>query len=160
MALAPEGRHQLGHGGLNRINPTTSVILAFDLKTRNRMEPNPYQAFVTPAAIVSEPPAPPDSLLRDWEHRRLWFNGILIPVTVLLGAVFELMILQPRFWFLAVQLAFIANVCFCAGPVVTWYLTRLRFKQRAAGVFLFWTGTVLSVLLTTAALLSEMMRTD
>ena len=121
------------------------------------MEPNPYQASATPAAIALErPPSPSDSLLRDWERRRLWFNAILTALTLVLGTLLDFAILKPRFWAITAQGALIANICFCAGPVVTWYLSRLGCNHRATGTFLFWIGTVLSVVLTTAALLSAL----
>jgi hypothetical protein len=116
------------------------------------MELNPYQAPATVAALNSRPPHTLDcdgrDLMRDWEYRRLWFNAILITVTMLIGTLANFLIFERRFWTFAIEGAIGANVCFCVGPVVTWYLSRLGFNHRAAGALLFFLGTALSVVLT------------
>src|SRR5688572_15048536 len=114
------------------------------------MQPNPYESSAIPTPLEPAPPRTVNEaghdLLRAWEYRRLWFNGLLIVETVLIGILPDALILQPRFWEFAVEGAIVANVCFCAGPIATWYLSRLGFDSRRAGLFLFWAGTILSMM--------------
>jgi len=123
------------------------------------MEPNPYEAPTTTAMFdaASNQTDTPYGLLQDWERRRLWFNGILIALTLVLGILLDVVILEYRFWAFAVQGAVVANVCFCAGPVATWHVSRLGFNQRVTGTLLFWIGTALSMLLTAVALVLNLL---
>jgi hypothetical protein len=120
------------------------------------MEPNSYQAPTAIAVLNMRSSRTLDcdgrDLMRDWEYRRLWFNAILIMVTMLIGTLANFLIFERRFWMLAIEGAIAANVCFCVGPVVTWHLSRFGFNHRSAGAVLFWMGAALSVLLTAISL--------
>jgi hypothetical protein len=120
------------------------------------MEPNPYEAPKTPVAVHATAPETSDrtgsDLLRDWEYRRLWLNGILVVVTLVIGVPTNFAILERRFWAMAVQGAIGANICFCVGTVANWYLSRIGFNQRASGLFLFWLGTALATVLAAASI--------
>jgi hypothetical protein len=123
------------------------------------MQPNPYESPKSPTAFDSLPLQPAtDStheLLRTWEYRRLWFNAILIVGTVLMGILPEFLFFQPRYWGFAIEGAIAANVCFCVGPIVTWYLSHLGFNSRRAGALLFLVGTMLSMMLTLIAIVTS-----
>jgi hypothetical protein len=123
------------------------------------MDPNPYQAPATTVAFDEAPNTSDtrDGLLQDWERRRLWFNAILIALTLVLGILLDFAILEPRFWALAMQGAVYANVCFCAGPVATWHASRLGFNPRRPSTLFFWIGTGFSMLLTTVALVLNLL---
>ena len=119
------------------------------------MQPNPYEPpGISATSILTSPRETSGTgldLLRDWERRRLWFNGILVALTLLMGVCLNLF-LERRFWELAGEGALAVNVCFCTGPVATWYLTQLGVNPRIAGIGLYWVGTAFSILLATALL--------
>jgi len=123
------------------------------------MQPNPYESSAIAAPLDPVPlPTTNDAghdLLRDWEYRRLWFNGLLIAETVLIGILPDGLIFQSRFWIFAIEGAIVANVCFCVGPIATWYLSHLGFNHRRAGVVLFWAGTILSMIVTLFAIFAN-----
>lgn len=123
------------------------------------MDPNPYQSPKIPTTLDSErqqlASIVAHDLLREWEYRRLWFNAILVGEILTLSVLSQPLIFQVEFWAYAIQRAISANVCFCVGPVVNWYLSRPGLNHRVTGILLFWLGTALAVLLTLVSTLKR-----
>jgi hypothetical protein len=112
------------------------------------MDVNPYESPTTSNIGESVSARPGNELIGDWEYRRVWFNAVLVSETLLIGILPDQLIYQRRFWVFAIEGAFVANVCFCIGPVLTWYLLRFGFDSGWTGKIIFWTGTLLAMLLT------------
>ena len=85
-------------------------------------------------------------ILRAWERRRLTYNIVLtsVVVAVVLLAHRDLLFDRPFGRFLLAR-AFLANLCFCTGPVVDGYLHRVGLDGEASGQILFGLGLLVSV---------------
>jgi hypothetical protein len=122
---------------------------------------NPYESPAAPTPLIPDPSHSKynfeNDLLRSWEDRRLWFNAILVAETLLIAILPRPLIFQPLFWLFALEGAIVANICFCVGPIATWYLSRIGFDKRRAGVLLFWLGTLLSMMLAIVAVVANFM---
>ena len=81
------------------------------------------------------------SVIVTWEKLRLLYNAIGFIPTLLIALVVRA---HP---FELVVCVFVANLCFCLGPLVDGYLTWFGFRQRAVTVILFVLGTLLMLLL-------------
>lgn len=117
------------------------------------MDPNPYEP---PHHAVAEERNPAEgrteSLLGRWERRRIWFNVVLVAVTLLVGVLPPPLVLRAEFWEFAIGGAITANICYCLGTVVEWYLSGLGLRGPVVGWFLFLAGTVFSAVLTLIAI--------
>ena len=117
------------------------------------MDPNPYEPPQHAGAEETKPgEGRTESLLGRWELRRIWFNVVLVAITLLVGSLPPPLLLLGDFWEFAIGGAITANICFCSGAVVEWYLSRLGLRGPAVGWLLFLAGTVLSALLTLIAI--------
>jgi hypothetical protein len=92
-----------------------------------------------------------------WERLRLIYNAVLGVETVLV-----LMANPPRggveamgsLAFVVAAYAVVANVCFCAGPVLEGYARLLKIRGTAVTGLLFGLGTAFAMMLTLVACLS------
>ena len=88
-----------------------------------------------------------------WEKYRLAYNAILLAET-LLGLLGRQSLLRPDFLALLVLYAAIANVCFCAGPVLNGYAWRLGFRERWVGLGIVVAGTLFAMLMAALVLMT------
>ena len=89
-------------------------------------------------------------VLLEWEKLRIGYNVVLAVLVVLqFAATPGDFTAEPwRFaWTLAVG-AFMANVLFCAGPVVDLYVSLLAGRPTVMRWVLFWPGLIFASLLT------------
>lgn len=112
------------------------------------VDSNPYRSPntfpVAPGTIESARTSRLEELGRvivTWEKLRLLYNGIGLLPTVLI------VIVAGSHPFEIAGCAFLANLCFCLGPLVDGYLTWFGFRHRAVTVVLFVLGTFLMLLL-------------
>lgn len=111
--------------------------------------------FAPPGAAIAPTPAPPDDFFAvfwRWEKYRLAYNAILLAET-LLALTTRRALTNWRFLDALAGLAIIANVCFCAGPVLHGYLWRLGLRGRWVGLAILIAGTLLAMLLAAIALI-------
>jgi hypothetical protein len=119
---------------------------------------NPYTA---PAAPIGEGhpgageghPAAGESareVFLAWEKLRVFYCGILAAESLLLGIPH---LGELAFWETLIVGAFLANLCFCAGPCAEGYLALFGAGRRAIRFVLWAAGTLLAILLTGAAVL-------
>ena len=73
---------------------------------------------------------------------RLIYIGILIPITLLAAAAFDISLLtKAEFWVPAVFGGLFANICYFAGPIVDTYTTWIGFRGNALRYTMFIIGT-------------------
>jgi hypothetical protein len=129
---------------------------------------NPYRApESTPGEEDWIAPADPAMLRRErkyaaigrvmvtWEKLRVVYNATL-GLTVIAVGVTLIGVSSGGVWVFRVATlgAVVANVCFCAGPVVDGYLTWLGFRSPIITGVLFVAGTSLAMLLALTILLN------
>ncbi len=84
---------------------------------------NPYESPKTVSSLISDPKSPHShESMKSWERLRLWYNAILAGEVLLLFLPLGPYLLTERFVVFAMEGAVLANVCFCVGPVVEFYL--------------------------------------
>ena len=74
-----------------------------------------------------------------WEKLRIPFNGILISLTLAMGAGHLHLI---EFWGTAIAGGLFVNACYFAGPIVETYVTWLGYRGRRLRYGLFVLGTL------------------
>lgn len=116
---------------------------------------NPYQSpaeIAGKAAMIDESA---QSVFWAWERLRLWYNAVLILLTIIGLSIFGVSELRPRR--LVALLAFgamIANVGFCIGPCLEGYLAWFGARRPVARLMVFAAGTLLSCLLASIVIMS------
>ena len=108
---------------------------------------NPYVAPDTAgaAAATSTDFAP---IIRRWEMLRIYYNGILVSLVLLLTfVVFPRHISVADYWVAIALGGLIANVCFFTGPAIEGYGTYFGLWNRVMTMLLFLAGLGLSTLL-------------
>lgn len=89
------------------------------------------------------------AIIQRWERLRLYYNGFLIMVVLLLKAfVFPRHLGNIGYWVAILFGAFIANLCFFTGPAIGGYGTYFRVWNREFTILLFLAGLGLATLLT------------
>jgi len=98
-----------------------------------------------------EPTETPDPhhAVKRWEKLRLVYNAILVPWSIFLIAVLPESPLWPLELFVG---GFLANVCFCIGPVAETYLVWIGANAQIARGWLFALGTAFTALAAFATL--------
>lgn len=87
-------------------------------------------------------------ILRRWERLRLYYNGFLILVVLLLIVlVFPEHLGDFEFWVCVSFGGLVANLCFLTGPALEGYGTYFRFWNSSFRMLLFLTGLGLTTLL-------------
>lgn len=107
-------------------------------------DPHDEWHYVEPTATLD-----PHLVLKQWEKLRLVYNAILIPWTIFL------LVVLPRgtaALFDVIAGGFIANVCFCFGPVAETYLVWIGANAQTVRGWLFALGTVVTAIGAWAAL--------
>lgn len=126
---------------------------------------NPYQAPPDDSPRLAAASEPPEDRVRTigemiilWEKLRLAYNAVLSLIVIgfvvfsFSSAPLSIRLLAPLIF-----LAFLANLCFSAGPIVVSYMCWAGASPRVARgttFFLFTLGTVVASLLAISALLS------
>ena len=114
------------------------------------MNLNPYQtpvADLSPDVSGSERFADVGRVVVSWEKLRFIYNGVLVLFTLLVVA-FTWQIQMSRPLQVGARIlagAVIANVCFCAGPIVNGYLAWFGFYRRELTLVSFVCGTLFSM---------------
>lgn len=85
-----------------------------------------------------------------WERLRVIYNGVLAGVVLLTTLLEPGQFLSLDFWGCAIAGAIAANLCFCVGITLEYYLTLLGADRRWSRAVLFVIGTLFSMLLTFA----------
>ncbi len=80
-------------------------------------------------------------LMVTWEKLRLLYNLIGLAPTLFIAVVAQSPIVELA------ACVFVANLCFCLGPLIDGYLTWFGVRQRAVTIILFVLGTMLMLLL-------------
>ena len=93
---------------------------------------------------------PNESASSTWERLRLLYNGILAGVVLLTTLLDPARFLLPDFWGSAIFGGIAANLFFCMGVTLEYYLALIGADRRGARIFLFIVGTLFSMLLTFA----------
>lgn len=84
-----------------------------------------------------------------WEWLRLGYNAVLALVVVVFAGS---SLAEFDFWeFLALG-AFVANICFCLGPVMEGYLSLVGIPRRAVRWLIFVPGVLFACVLAVGAL--------
>ena len=112
--------------------------------------------FAPPGAAIAPAPVEPDDFFAvfwRWERYRVVYNLILVGETVLAIST-RSHLPNWRFLDMLAVLAVVANVCFCAGPVLHGYLWRFGFRGRWFWRTILIAGTLLAMLLAAIALVS------
>ena len=80
-----------------------------------------------------------------WERLRIVYNALLVAVSLgVLLLTFGLGSLSN--WIELVLGALLANLCFCAGPIVSAYMAWFNIRSRGFDLLMFGAGTTLSVI--------------
>ena len=87
-------------------------------------------------------------LLMAWERLRVVYNLVLIVIVVIIAASRRMLWSDHRFPVFLFERVVLANLCFCAGPVIDGYLHLLKIGGRPSRLILFFCGLVLSILIT------------
>ena len=111
--------------------------------------------FAPPDAAIGAAPGVPEDFFAAfwrWEKYRLIYNGVLAAETLLaLGlrrALPDLTTLGTLAFY-----AILANVCFCAGPVLNGYFWRFGYRGRWVGLVILAIGTLFAVGMAAVALM-------
>lgn len=116
--------------------------------------PNPY---AMPMGEFAESPARVDfaEVIRNWETLRIFYNGILIFFTLLLGfSVYPQRIFDAGYWAMLLFGGVIANLCYCAGPTVEGYGRYFGIWRPSFTKALFYAGTAFTTLLAVLCIVS------
>ena len=122
-----------------------------------RMTENPYSApnaeLVEPSSVTGNRYARVGEVVVTWEKLRLVYNGILAPFSILLfvASLYVGSTKLASFSELVIFGGGLANLCFCAGPLVDGYLTWFGIRSRRVTGFLFVSGLLLTMLLVIVA---------
>ncbi len=110
---------------------------------------DPYRAPET-TDLAGDPIAMAElRILGLWERLRLLYNGLLaVEVLILTLPNASAYWSRPRFQEFLISSALGANLCFCAGPIVTAYAYWIGLRNRAVAYTLFTLGMLLSMVLT------------
>jgi hypothetical protein len=76
-----------------------------------------------------------------WEKLRLIFNLVLLLIGAYYFTPLGVILFAPVF----LEWALLANLCFCAGPVVECYLCLLLFPRKGVRWLVFLTGLAMSI---------------
>lgn len=93
--------------------------------------------------------APEVGLIDRWERLRFVYNAVLAVETALLvlgGGSYAWG--NPKFWWFVIPCAYLANLCYCAGPAFEGILNAARPTDAKVTLILFTCGLVLSACLT------------
>lgn len=114
---------------------------------------NPYAAPVSKGKRV-ERPTPAGMgvnfvpIVRRWERLRIYYNGILVSLVLLLVLSFvPHHFVDPSFWLWVVFGALFSNLCFFLGPSLEGYGTYARLWNNVLTGLLFLVGLGLTMLL-------------
>lgn len=112
-------------------------------EARSSAELNPYRSpggsLASEEAADSGRPSKFEQLGRlmvTWEMLRMVYNLVGLVPTVLVVLVTQPPIIEVAFC------AFLANLCYCLGPLIDGYVTWFGFRHRAVTVILFVLGTM------------------
>jgi hypothetical protein len=121
--------------------------------------PDDSNPYAPPSSAIQERATKPDDssefrhFLR-WEKLRLFYNAILLIETFLILMSFSPKARLLSSIFPCLGLAFLANVCFCLGPVLDGYARWIGLRHGIVTGLIFVLGTLLAILLTFIAVLS------
>jgi hypothetical protein len=121
--------------------------------------PDDSNPYAPPSSAIQERATKPDDssefrhFLR-WEKLRLFYNAILLIETFLILMSFSPKARLLSSIFPCLGLAFLANVCFCLGPVLDGYARWIGLRHEVVTGLIFGLGTLLAMLLTFIAVLS------
>lgn len=116
------------------------------------MQDNPFHP---PETIIEESPPPvprdrPEYLVGDavifWEKLRWLFNAILGGFSLIVAMTTGAWSV-PQAWLELLAGAILANLCYGAGPTVSAYLAWFGIRAPALDLFLFGSGTALTMFL-------------
>jgi hypothetical protein len=113
--------------------------------------PDDHNPYAAPIAKLKAPePSPGETylgLFLTWEKLRLVFNSILAVETMTLMMLFPPRRMNVSILVVVAVAWFVANVCFCLGPVLNGYAYWIGFRHPAVATGLFVAGMILSALL-------------
>ena len=122
------------------------------------MDPNPYssplQIDLSTTSEARLDVVDFTLIIHRWERLRIFYNLALLAVTILVAAVsgawqnIEVVVVLSVFG------AGFANFCFFLGPSLDGYLKRFGFRHPLYGQLIFWSGTLLAMLLAAASVAS------
>ena len=93
------------------------------------------------------------NVLAAWERLRLVYNLVLIGVVVLFGWLHSFRgLTDPVYWLFLLGGAFAANVFFCVGPCVEFYIGPLWTNRRRGRLILFALGLALALVFSVVSL--------
>jgi hypothetical protein len=117
-------------------------------ETNSVVDSNPYRSPSIPMHEMGPDDPGRSSKLEEiggvaltWEKLRLVYNVIGFFPTALIVVVIRPPFIEVAFC------VFLANLCFCLGPLIDGYLTWFGIRHRAVTVILFALGTLLMLLL-------------
>ncbi len=89
-----------------------------------------------------------------WEKLRIYYNLILLAITLGLTALTPELLSVRYFWSTSILGALGANVCFCAGPVTENYLALIGANRGVTRAILFGLGCFFACLLAVGIVVS------
>ena len=94
-----------------------------------------------------------------WERLRLIYNTVMGPFVLAVVAFSHTIAARDYIELFAEIVAggVLANLCYCAGPIIDGYLTWFGFRHRWVTIILFLCGTMLTMLLALAVILFPVM---
>lgn len=123
------------------------------------MDPNPYSSPLADSNSIQNPDdavsvptlgAIARVVFLAWERLRLIYLFVLAVVTLLMTGA---QLMQLQMLALVLGGAVMANLCFFAGPIIETYVRWLGYQRTWVRWFLFVGGLILSMVLTSAALM-------
>jgi hypothetical protein len=126
-----------------------------DFRDPEPLTANPYKSPLEVSEEGTEA-KPQREAMAAWERLRLWYNAVLagevLLLVLLLSGHYALSLLKEDFK-RVLGGALLANVCFCTGQVIEYYLGLIRLRGRAVRISIFIVGLLIAMQLTLLAIL-------
>ena len=124
-----------------------------DFRDSDELTGNPYKSPLEVSEAGTDRTNKPLEIMAAWERLRLWYNAVLAAEVLLVVVPSPSIYLIPGFVTFIAEGILGANVCFCVGHVLEYYLGLVGIRGTAVRLGIFIIGMLLAVMLTLFSLI-------